>query len=102
MTTQRNGQPPIEALTFYLNTPKYFDTTCHSPIIAVQYGERGYWPISIPGDPDADAAPLNVRNGWSTEELDAALAGSMWGWDCPAAQPAIEAIRNNLAILTEQ
>lgn len=89
---------PIEALTFYIDTPKSVAHSGKCPVIAVQYGEQGYWPIHT----KRCAAELNERNGWTTDELEAAFHGSMFGWDCPAAQPAIEGVRRNLAILTEQ
>lgn len=54
-----------------------------SPIIAVKRGEAGYYQIFS----RAAAAELNARSGVSTAQVGAMLAGSMFGWDSPAAWP---------------
>jgi hypothetical protein len=51
------------------------------PFIFVKIDELGYWEASA-----AEELPEGVA--------EAALAGSMFGWVCPAAQPAIEYAKN--------
>jgi hypothetical protein len=47
------------------------------PFIFVKVGEKGYWEAQ-----EAEELPEEVA--------EAALAGSMFGWLCPAAQPAVD------------
>ena len=52
-------------------------------LILIKRGERGYYKADFKGDPSV----LNARIGVSDEDAERMLAGSMFGWDCPAAQP---------------
>lgn len=54
------------------------------PILGILRGESGYCPIYSAADPDE----LNASLGVSKAEAAAMLAGSMFGWDCPGADPA--------------
>lgn len=54
-----------------------------SPIIAVQRGETGYFPIHTA----LTAAELNADAGVTDAQAEAMLAGSMFGWDVKAAFP---------------
>lgn len=55
--------------------------------IIVTRGEPGYRELG-PRDHSApfDGHAFNAEHGISTERAEAMLAGSMFGWDCPAAQ----------------
>ena len=57
----------------------------------VKKGESGYYPIESDGK-DAEqnkalAKLLNAQNGVSPKQAEAMKAGSMFGWDAPAADP---------------
>ena len=70
--------------TAYLDRLK--DTTIQdyqtkAPIIAVRFGDAGFWPIWS----SATADELNAGRGINKE---AAYVGSMLGWGCPGAKDA--------------
>lgn len=67
-------------------------------IIAIEYGEQGYMPIY--GDPSI-AEDLNFANGVTPEIAEAFLIGSMFGWNCPGAKPARDAIYTYRSTLAE-
>ena len=56
-----------------------------SPIIAITKGELGYHPIQT----QAMLEDLNPP-GASAAILQSAIEASMFGWDTPAAKPALE------------
>ena len=59
-------------------------------IIVITKGEKGYSPTGIyPQDasPKEDVAALNASNGVTKAQEAAMVAGSMFGWDTPAADP---------------
>lgn len=49
--------------------------------ILIKRGVQGYWPWH--GDVDR----FNARHGVDWMQVEAMLCGSMFGWDCPAADP---------------
>jgi len=51
--------------------------------IAVRKGERGYWPMPNIKNPDA----WNERHGITKAQAEAMQVGSMFGFDCPGADP---------------
>jgi hypothetical protein len=53
------------------------------PVLAIRCGEPGYHPIYT----HATADSLNEGMGITPAQREAMLAGSMFGWECPAAQP---------------
>ena len=55
-----------------------------APVFAVQYGERGYYPVRT----RLTAAELNAARAPSDEVLRAALAASVFGWHTPIARAA--------------
>lgn len=56
-------------------------------VVAIKSFERGYYPIYT------RATPEDLNHGkWSPEVLESAIQASMFGWDTPAARPAIKAI----------
>lgn len=59
-------------------------------MIAVKYGERGYWPIRLYNvvDQESARAMVDKLNRNKNVDREKALIGSMFGWDCPAAQGA--------------
>jgi len=61
-----------------------------APVIAVILNDDGYWPIQTM----ATASQLNPTD-MTAEVLDAALAGSMFGWNVPAARAAVEYANNH-------
>lgn len=52
--------------------------------LAVEVGIMGYWPIYTRADVDT-LNPIPI----TAHEQDSALAASMFGWDTPAALPAL-------------
>ena len=67
----------MKGFTFRLATPVYLVLVAHAPTVIVTIGSTGY--TTTTGQ--ADTLPDDVS--------EAALAGSMFGWECTAAQPAI-------------
>jgi len=60
-------------------------------IVVLMRGERGYFLPGIPfiGTPSHSmAAVLNDGIGVTIAQSEAMFAGSMFGWGCPAANPA--------------
>ena len=77
-TVKRTG------FVFYKATnPRYQRTT--SPIVAFKPGEKGYWPINTALTP----SQLN-HEGVTEDILNAAEIGSMFGWECLGAKPALD------------
>jgi hypothetical protein len=68
---------------FAVLVPGFQDNTLAEQVL-VQRGQIGYFPV--PKGIDWQA----LRNGQTTEETDAALAGSMFGWHTPAAKEAMK------------
>jgi len=69
------------------------DTACVShatdaPVVAIKFQERGYYPIYTRRTADE----LNATPGWTADEITSAVAASMFGWNCPAARAAIDAV----------
>ena len=59
-------------------------------LIVITKGEKGYSPTGVfPQDtsPKEGAAALNAANGVTKAQEAAMVAGSMFGWDTPAANP---------------
>lgn len=79
--------------TFYLVRHPKIHHNADAPLIAVQVGERGYFPIyassRLGNTPQQMADSLN-KTILSKEVSEAALCGSMFGWDTPAAKAALE------------
>lgn len=57
----------------------------NSPML-VKRGVAGYWPM-LPG---FDVDGFNARHGISPAQVQAMTIGSMFGWDCPGADPDSE------------
>ena len=69
---------------FFVSAKSAFvDHHTDAPIIAIVRGERGYYPIYS----RASADTLNLRP-LPADVAASAVAGSMFGWDCPAAKLA--------------
>jgi hypothetical protein len=67
-------------------TPAEAHLDVQVPVIAIKVGEPGYYALERI---HADPAELNPE-GTTPEVIESAIAGSMFGWDVPAAQLAIE------------
>lgn len=52
-------------------------------VIQITRGESGYRPVLS----RTSAAELNAEAGVTPQQAEAMLAGSMFGWDVPAADP---------------
>ena len=71
--------------------------SCHSvlpssgELIVIKHGEKGYFPSEFSSADEAEnrifADDRNTKNGVSKAQEAAMLAGSMLGWDAPAADP---------------
>lgn len=61
-------------------------------LIIIKYGEKGYYNTDIPTEDKksmkALADEMNAKLGVTKAQAAAMLAGSMYGWSCPAANPA--------------
>jgi hypothetical protein len=51
--------------------------------ILIKRGVKGYFPVNNNLDVDG----FNARGGVTAAQVEAMTAGSMFGWDCPAADP---------------
>lgn len=61
-------------------------------VVKIRFGSDGYLPIQKCDNPiqaTALAAALNFREGVTTEEAQAMVAGSMFGWDVPGCNPKL-------------
>ncbi len=72
--------------------PEQCYATLHTgELIIVKYGERGYFNTDIPNEGKEAmkelADEMNGKLGVSKAQAAAMLAGSMYGWSCPAANP---------------
>jgi len=72
--------------------PKQCYATLHTgDLIIVKYGEKGYYNTDIENQgKDAMkelANEMNKKLGVTKAQASAMLAGSMYGWTCPAANP---------------
>lgn len=60
-------------------------------MIIIKYGERGYYNTDIPNEGKEAMKlltnELNAKLGVTKAQAAAMLAGSMYGWSCPAANP---------------
>lgn len=65
--------------------PKKFGVFIEAPVIAIKIGEPGYYPIFG----KYSAASLNSSDV-TPSIVESAVAGSMFGWDCPAAKAALQ------------
>lgn len=77
----RDGSP---AIAYRDNSEHKSTTDSDAPVIAVRRGEAGYWPIHTTFTADE----LNQDIGVTPAIREAMYAGSMFGWDKPAADPA--------------
>lgn len=70
-------------MNFFFDTKgSIIEHNTDAPVFAVKAGEIGYYPIYT----HANAEKLN--HGAPADVLEAALAGSMFGWNIPAADAA--------------
>ena len=76
-------------MTDVLETLKKLPVECASRLpadkspILIRRGVAGYWPMHPGFDPDA----FNARNEITPAQVQAMEIGSMFGWDCPGADP---------------
>jgi hypothetical protein len=56
-----------------------------APVVAIKPFERGYYPIYTLATPD----DLNRGRGITREIMEAAVVGSMSGWNVPGAKAAV-------------
>lgn len=54
-----------------------------APVIELRLGQPGYWPVFT----DRSAEDLNRAEGVTELQAGAMLAGAVFGWDAPAADP---------------
>jgi hypothetical protein len=78
-------QGGIKKVGFAIKRPDDMPTIIY-PFIFVKVGEKGYW----------EASEAEAEEELPEGVAEAALAGSMFGWMCPAAQPAVEYARSLL------
>lgn len=68
----------------YIDNPHDGRYNTDAPIIAIKRGVMGYYPILL--GPGCKADTLN--EGFASKAQVAAMeAGSLWGWETPAADP---------------
>lgn len=70
---------------------KSYGTLHTGDLIIIKYGERGYFNTDIPNEGKEAmkqlANEMNEKLGVTKAQAAAMLAGSMYGWSCPAANP---------------
>lgn len=68
-----------------------YETLHTGDLIIIRYGERGYYNTDIPNEGKETmkqlANEMNEKRGVTKAQAAAMLAGSMYGWSCPAANP---------------
>ena len=62
------------------------DVLDEEKIIIIKYGEMGYYNNNCRGN----AMDYNEKIGVTRAEMEAMKAGSMFGWDVPAANPEVQ------------
>lgn len=75
----------MDGVFFFDTKGSVVEHSLDAPVYAVKAWERGYYPIYT----RLSAADLN-KGRYSPEVLEAAQAGSMFGWHVPAAEKAAE------------
>lgn len=68
------------------------DSPGAAPVIGIKRGEPGYYPIFT----QRTADELNQMNHVSPAQREAMYAGSMFGWDVPAANPDLYDAEGNI------
>ena len=63
----------------------YFRLQSTGEVVLLKRGETGYFSVTKPG---IDPTKMNVTLGVTPAQVAAMKAGAMFGWDCPAANPA--------------
>ena len=86
---QQNG---VKTIPLRSSLPEKCFSTLESTgeMIVITKGEKGYTPTGIfPQDasPKEGVAALNASNGVTRAQEEAMVAGSMFGWETPAADP---------------
>ena len=65
---------------------KDFSVVTDAPVIAIDVGTTGFYPIYS----RLNAATLNNNDRITDDVIQSAVAGSMFGWNCPAAKLAMD------------
>lgn len=76
-------RPFVLGERIFMRRPACLDHSTAAPVIMVEVGTPGYWPIWS----DVDPARINPE-GITLAHQAAALVGSMFGWCVPGADPA--------------
>lgn len=79
-------------MTDVLETLKKLPAECFAitPLgqtVKIKRGEMGHYPITTSLTALVDIDKVNEGMGCSKAQREAMLAGSMWGWEVPAANP---------------
>lgn len=77
--------------TFFIKRDERYHFKTSAEIIAVKTGEKGYYPILT----KLSLSDLN-KGELSEDVAEAALIGSMFGWEVPGARAAIDYATNKL------
>lgn len=88
---ERNGMTSMIPLRKSLPEKCFSYLEASGELIVIEKGKQGYTPTGIyPQDPDIRAGvdAANEANSVSKAQAAAMKAGSMFGWDTPAADPA--------------
>lgn len=94
--SELTGKPPL--------LPEYCLTLYpDGELVSIRRGEHGFlgssWNrVNDPGRNRRTAEYMNTRWGVSKAQEAAMLAGSMFGWDCPAANPRMYDAKGNMCI----
>lgn len=75
----------IQETVIYADPVKFGVNSCQAKVIAIKIGEEGYYPIYG----KFSAEELNADDV-TPEIVESAVAGSMFGWGCPAAKAAVQ------------
>lgn len=73
----------LPEIAYFENAGRTRSYDTDAPVIAVKRGETGFYPVFTRQTADA----LNAAAGITPAQLEAMLAGSMFGFDAPGANP---------------
>ena len=82
---RRNIEAVMADLPEFCATRMPFDGS----VILLKRGERGYWPAHGIVSPEI----FNRERGITPAQVEAMIAGSMFGFDCPGADPLNNVLR---------
>jgi len=97
MTAASNNGSPAAGMPPAAAVPLLADSRA---VAIVRNGCAGYWLVTLADDKQTAAAiiaSINLALGVTAPQREALLAGSLFGFNCPAADPATYTAAGNIA-----